>query len=200
MSPPAGTATRPPAPSLRPAAIVLGIAVLIVVLGAVVALAGSSSVHAPSPQTGTSVQGVPFKAVPATHTLAHIESSEEPPLDIVHALTVPAVARYERASDNDASVDQFDRSVTLAVPDTSASVALFYRKELPTGHWAMQFDGRAGHSLEIIAQRNGSDGYQWRVAIVITTVNPQLTPALAGYSETSASSVVLTLYQVGDAS
>ncbi|HKH87775.1 MAG TPA: hypothetical protein VKA05_03090, partial [Acidimicrobiales bacterium] len=174
--------------------------VLIVVLGGVVALLGSSSAHAPAPQAGISVPGVPFEAVPAGLVLAHIESGKEPPLDIIHSLTVPAVARYEGASDSDANVDQFDRSVTLAVPDTSASVALFYGKELPSGHWAMQFNGHAGHSLELIAQRNGSDGYQWRVAVMITTVNPELTPALAGYGQTSASSVVLTLYQVGDAS
>ncbi len=197
---PSGTPERQPGPSLRPAAIVLGLAVLIVVLGGVVALLGSSSAHAPSPQAGIAVPGVPFTAVPAATVLAHIESNQEPPLDILHALTVPAVARFEGSSDADADVDQFDRSVTLAVPATTTSVALFYRKELPAGHWSMQFDGRAGHSLELIAQRNGSDGYQWRVAVVITTVNPALTPALAGYSQTSASTLVLTLYQVGDAS
>jgi hypothetical protein len=64
----------------------------------------------------------------------------------------------------------------------------------------MQFNGTANGQLELIGQRSGSDGYQWRVAIVITTVNPTFSPSLAGSNQTSTSSVVMTLYQVEDAS
>jgi hypothetical protein len=187
-------------PSVGPAAIVLGIAVVIVVFGAVVALAGSSSAHAPASQLGTSVPGVPFRAIPAQSDLAHIESGGEPPPDVLKALTVPSVSKYVGDSNDGADLDQYEESVTFAVPATSTSVADFYRKELPAARWSMQFDGLANGDTELIGQRNGSDGYQWRVAVVITSVNPTLSPALAGSNDTSTSSVEMTLYQVGDAS
>lgn len=182
------------------AAIVLGIAVLIMVSGATVALVGSTSAHAHASQLGTSVSGVPFRAIPAEPDLAHIESGGEPPPDVIEAMTVPSISTYVGDSNEDAGVDQFEESVTISVPATSASVATFYRKELSGARWSMQFDGRANGNPELIGQRNGSDGYEWRVAIVISSVNPTLSPALAGSGQTSTSSVVMTLYQVGDAS
>jgi hypothetical protein len=193
-------APGPRRPSLAPAAIVVGIAVVIVASGAIVALAGSTSAHAPAAQLGTSVPGVPFKAIPAQPDLSHIESGGEPPPDVIKAMTVPSISSYVGDSNEDAGLDQFEESVTISVPATSASVAAFYRKELPGAQWSMQFDGRANGAIELIGQRNGSDGYQWRVAIVISSVDPTLSPALAGSGQTSTSSVVMTLYQVADAS
>jgi hypothetical protein len=192
--------SRPPSPSLKPAAIVLGIAVLIMLAGAVVALAGTSSAHAPASQLGTNVPGVPFRAIPAQADLAHIESGGEPPADVVKALTVPAISTYVGESNPADGVDQYEESVTMSVPATSTSVGAFYGRELPGAHWSMEFDGRAKGDLELIGQRNGSDGYQWRVAIVISSVTPTFSPALAGSDQTSTALVVMTLYQVGDAS
>ncbi|MGA8680817.1 MAG: hypothetical protein WB592_10070 [Acidimicrobiales bacterium] len=180
--------------------IVIAIAVVIVLAGSALAVIGTASAHAPASQLGTNVPGVPFRAVPAASDLRHIETAGEPPPDIVKSLTVPANSQYVGYSNEAASADQFDESVTFTVPSTSPTVALFYSKELPGAEWSMQFDGEAGGDRELIGQRNGSDGYQWRVAIVITTVNPKLSPALAGSSQTSTSSVVMTLYQVEDAS
>ena len=144
--------------------------------------------------------GVPFKAIPARADLAHIESGSEPPPDVVRALTVPSTSSYVGRSTEDAGIDQYEESVTISVPASSASVGVFFRKELPAATWSIQFDGRANGAFELIGQRNGSDGYQWRVAIVISSVDPTLSPALAGSGQSPTSSVVMTLYQVGDAS
>jgi hypothetical protein len=187
-------------PSLGPAAIVLGIAAVVMLSGAVVAILGTGSAHAPATQLGTKVAGVPFRAIPAEGDLAHITSGGEPPADVVKALTVPSVSSYVGDSDQGPQLDQYEESVTFSVPADSSLVGAFYRKELPGAQWSMQFDGRADGHLELIGQRNGSDGYQWRVAIVIASVNPTLSPALAGSNQTSTSSVVMTLYQVEDAS
>jgi hypothetical protein len=146
------------------------------------------------------VPGVPFKAIPAESDLAHITSGGEPPPDVTKALTVPSISTYIDDSNDDAGIDQYEESVTISVPATSTSVESFYRKELPGAGWSMQFDGRANGDPELIGQRNGSDGYQWRVAVVISSINPLLSPALAGSNQTSTSSVVITLYQVSDAS
>jgi len=194
------SASRPGSPSLRPAAIVLAIAAVIVLSGAALALVGSASAHAPAAQLGTNVAGVPYQAIPAQADLKHIESQDEPPADVVKSLTVPANSKYIGDSNEAADADQYERSISFSVPNPSNTVALFYSKVLAAAHWSLQFNGKAAGDLELIAQRNGSDGYQWRVAVVITSVNPRLSPALAGSSQTSTSSVVMTVYQVEDAS
>jgi hypothetical protein len=194
------SASHQRSPSLRPAAIVLGIAAVIVLSGAALALVGSASAHAPANQLGTHVAGVPFRAIPAQADLTHVEAGGEPPADVVKALTVPANSKFVGDSNEAANADQFERSISFSVPNPSSAVALFYGKELTAAHWSLQFNGKAAGDLELIGQRNGSDGYQWRVAIVIESVNPRLSPALAGSSQTSTSSVVMTVYQVEDAS
>ena len=135
------TASRPRTPSLGPAVIVVGLAVLILIAGAAVAVIGTSSAHPSVSQLGTNVPGVPFKAIPAASDLGHIEAGKEPPPDIVEALTVPAISRYVGYSDEDGDAGQFDRSVTFSVPATPALVAHFYSKELPGSSWSLQFDG-----------------------------------------------------------
>jgi hypothetical protein len=191
---------RQAGPPLGPALIVIGIAAAIVILGSIVALLGSSSAHAPVSQLGSKVPGVEVRAVPASAFIGHIAAGGEPPADVVKQLSVPASSQYLGATAPDAGVDQFDRGVKFSSPDTSGEVADFYRVELAAGHWQLQFAGKVGHNQELIGQKNGSDGYQWRVAIVVTTVNPRLAPALAGSNQTSTSSTVMTLYQVADAS
>jgi hypothetical protein len=191
---------RQPAPSLGPALIVVGIALVIVVFGAALALIGTASAHAPVTQVGSKVPGVAVEAVPASSYLSHIESSGEPPPDIVKQLTIPVASKYVSSASESAALSQFASSITFSSPDPSKQVAAFYSAELPIGHWSLQFNGKAGGNLELIAQKNGSDGYQWRVAVVISTVNPLISPALAGSNATSTSKVVMSLYQVEDES
>jgi hypothetical protein len=192
--------TRQPGPSLKPALIVVGIAFLILVLGSAAALVGTSSAHAPVGQLGSVVPGVAVRAVPAQDVVAHIEQGDEPPPDVVKQLSLPAQSKYVGDGNASRGVDQFDSSVTFSTPDTRSQVVAFYKVELPAGHWSMQFDGLAGGNSELIAQKSGSDGYQWRVALVISTVDPAISPALAGSDATSTSKVVMSLYQVVDAS
>jgi hypothetical protein len=174
---------------------------VIVVFGAAIALIGTASAHAPVQALGAKVPGVSVRAVPATVFLAHIESEGEPPADIVRQLSVPAASKYVSSLSSSVGLSQFSSSVTFTSPDPSKQVIAFYRAELPAGHWSMQFDGKASGHLELIAQKNGSDGYQWRVAVVVSTVTAGLiSPALAGSDATSTSQVVMSLYQVEDES
>lgn len=193
------TASRQRTPSLGPAAIVIAIAALIVTGGAAVALLGSASAQAPTPQLGTNVPGVPIRAIPAAGDLRYVEAAGEPPPDVVKALTVPASSRYLGRFDGDANAGQFSRSVKFSVPASMGTVDHFYAKELTAARWLVQFDGRANGNTELIGQRSGSDGYQWRVAIVISAINPTFTPALAGSTQTATSSVIMTVFQVQDA-
>ena len=113
---------------------------------------------------------------------------------------MPAGSRYEGSREADKGVDQFNRSVTLDVPAPSREVERFYVAELARGHWSLQYDGKAGTAIELLAQQNGNDGYEWGVAVQVTNVNPLLSPALAGGSDSATSKLVLTVYQVEDSS
>jgi hypothetical protein len=196
-APPARGSRRPP---VGPAAAVLGVAVLIVVLGSVVALIGTGSARNGGTALGSVVPGVGLRSVPAAPFLRQVAEPGEPPSDVVTDLRVPAGTRYEGSRKADKGVDQFNRSVTLAVPAASRQVERFYLKELARAHWKLQYDGKTDGGIELLAQQNGNDGYAWGVAVQVTSVDPTLTPALAGGSDSASSKVVMTVYQVEDAS
>ncbi|MHB1508579.1 MAG: hypothetical protein ACYCST_12780 [Acidimicrobiales bacterium] len=189
-------ATRRRGPSAGPAAIVIAVAVVIMVAGAALSLIGGASARARANQLGTDVPGIPFKAIPAAGYLRHVEAPGEPPAGVVRALTVPASSVYVSYSNGDGNAGQFARSVTFSVPAKPATVARFYLLELKGAHWSMEFDGLAKRARELLAQHSGSDGYEWGVAVVISPVLPTFTPALAGSSQTSTTSVTMTVYQV----
>ncbi|MDA8266651.1 MAG: hypothetical protein M0T79_15180 [Actinomycetota bacterium] len=189
-------AARRRGPSPGPAAIVIAVAVVIMVAGAALSLIGGASARGRANQLGTDVRGIPFKAVPAAGYLRHVEAPGEPPTAVVKALTVPASSVYESYSNGDGNAGQFARSVTFSVPATPATVARFYSMELRAAHWSMEFDGFAKSNRELLAQRSSSDGYDWGVAVVISPVVPTFTPALAGSSQTSTTSVTMTVYEV----
>ncbi|MGH9292295.1 MAG: hypothetical protein ACRDZ6_05905 [Acidimicrobiales bacterium] len=190
-------------PSLRPAAIVAAIACLIIVLGAVVALVGTSSAR----QKGVGglarrVPGVSIGAVPAAPLLRRIEAAGEPPRDIVDNLTLPAGSRFVAVGGNASPVDQFDRSVTVAVAAPASMVERFYRVELSRARWILASDApapRGGRLL--IAERAGTDGYEWIVGIEVRDSSSSISPALAGSSRSGTESTVeLRLQQQGDSS
>jgi hypothetical protein len=183
-----------------PAAAVLGLAVLIVVLGSVVALIGTGSAHDGGARLGSVVPGVALRSLPAAGVLRHVEEPGEPPSDVISDLRIPAGSRYEGNTKSDKGVDQFNRSILLSVPAPPREVRSFYLKELARAGWHLQFDGRAAGGIELLAQQNGNDGYAWGVAIQVMSVDPALTPALSGGSDTATSKLVMTVYQVGDAS
>lgn len=187
---------------MRPALVVLGIAITLLVLGAVVALAaGSSPPATPTAGSGRPVPGMSLRALPARGFVARIAAGGEPPADVVSALSVPVRSRFEAKAVKDRGVDQFDRSVTFSVPVSPAQVEAFYRTELRRAGWRIQSDGRAGSAYELLADRGGSDGYEWGVGVVVYSVQPVLSPALGGAAQVGPTArVVLSLYQVGDAS
>jgi hypothetical protein len=188
---------------MRPAAIVLGLALLIVIGGSALALAGSSSAH-PAASSGPShtVPGSALRAQSAASVLSRIEQGGEPPPDVTDALAIPAGSVYISKGDEDRGIGQYDESVEISVNAPEAEVAKFYRELLNEEKWTLNsLTSPAVGSSELIAQRNGSDGYQWRVGIVVRGVHVTVSPALGGSGSSAARSTVsLQLYQVEDAS
>lgn len=193
--------TRPA--SLRPALVVLACAAVVTFGGFAVALVGSRQ---PAPATvsglATPVPGVSLSAIDASGVLQRIASGGTPPPDILAALAVPNGARIMGTTTQDADVDQYDRAIKLQISTTSGQLLEFYRTELKRARWSLLGTYPLPNAgSELLAQREGSDGYEWEVGVLVTPVNPAISPALAGDGQTSAvMGLTLRLFEVPDAS
>ena len=181
-------ARRAEPPSLRPALVVVACAVVLSLGGFAVALIGGGQA-APSIVTGlgTPVPGVNLSAVGASQVLQRISNGGTPPRDVLEALVVPNGARIVSTTAQDAGVDQYDRSIYFQLDTKSTELVKFYRTELRRAHWSLLGTyPLASAGTELLAQRTGSDGYEWEVGVVVTPVNPAISPSLAGDGQTSA--------------
>ncbi len=190
-------------PSLRPALVVLACAVVLSVGGFAVALIGSGQATS-SVVTGLAapVPGVNLSAIGASQVLARISSGGTPPPDILGSLVVPNGARIVATTAQDADVDQYDRSIYFELGSNSTELLRFYRTELHRAGWSLLGTYRlpAGGD-ELLARRAGSDGYEWEVGVVVTTVSPSISPSLAGDGQTSpVMGLRLRLFEVSDGS
>src|SRR5215469_7707673 len=108
---------RPPTPggfSIRPAMVVVGLAVLIV---AVFVTIGVLSSHSPAPVKTSgppsAVPGSTLRAEPAAEALNPIVGSGEPPSNILNAVSVPVGSVRISHQNNAAGAAQFDAQVTM---------------------------------------------------------------------------------------
>lgn len=194
--------TTAPLPSLRPALVVVGIAVFLVLGGAVLALVGTASAR-PAASRGpkTIVPGSDIFAQPAKEVLSHISSGGEPPANVVASLAVPAGSSYLGRKEFDRGVDQFDRQVEVSVDAPAAQVRTFYLKLLSEQEWTTSRAGSDGGRYDILATRSGDDGYQWEVGLLIDGVDTGVAPALAGGGASPVrTTVTIELQQLPDAS
>lgn len=199
-------------PSLKPALVVVGLAVFVVLGGIVLSFAtggwtasaggtGATGVTGGAPPA-THLAGTTIAAVSAAGDLAVIASDGQPPADIRDTLVVPAGARLTGHEDIDDDLGPFDRAVYLSVDALPAQVVSFFRVALERQGWGLLPGGvtSGNDTEEQIFEKAGSDGYYWQVAVTVTTVAAPLTPAIAGGAQTAPTSrVELELVQVEDA-
>ena len=188
-------------PSLRPALVVLACAVVLSFGGFAIALIGSGQATPPIVAgLGTPVPGVNLSAVGASHVLQRISSGGTPPSDVLGALVVPNGARIVSTTAQDAGVNQYDRSIYFQIDTNSTELLKFYRTELRRARWSLLGTyPLPSAGTEVLAQRTGSDGYEWEVGVAVTAVNPSISPSLAGDGQTSAvTGLRLRLFEVPD--
>jgi len=189
---------RGPGPTVWPALIVLGVALVVVIAGGVAALVGTGPV-ATSPKTPKVVQaaGVPVAAVSALDALAPIITSGQPPANVVAAVVLPTGATVSPGSATDLGVGLYDRSLAFSSPLSEAAVIAFYRAELPVEGWKVISQGPPDHGpgFEILGQIAGTDGYYWEVGVV---VSPTAYPAGSASSATGTTAFTLRLLAVDD--
>ncbi len=185
---------RVPGPSVRPALVVVGIALLLVlVFGIGAALTSNPAPRAPRP---TPVKGTGLVAEPATAALHPIELPGTPPGDILDALVVPEGVRRLSATPWSGST-QYDGKVTFRLDVPQATLVAFFRVELRARGWSIQSVG-AAHAekgaTEVLAQRASTDGWFWEAGVVVFP-----TTFRAGSAHADVTRFSLDLYEMPDA-
>lgn len=195
---------RPPVrgnTSIKPAAIVLGLGVLIVVVFGISSLFSGTALAppAPSPTKAVAVPGTGLDAVAAAGALRPIEQPGQPPANILDAVVLPAGSQKVSVTDNSADAGQYDEQMTFKVPASEASVFAFYKAVLRSHGWRVFSTGptESGKGLEVLGQLAGTDGWYWQVGAV---VSPTTFANTAKGPGTGAESTAFTirLFQVSD--
>lgn len=160
-------------PSLRPALVVAGLALIIIIFFGVLAVV--TNVTTPPPSTRAfaprPVPGTGLVAVPATAALRPIEQLGEPPGNIVDAVALPKRATVVQVTNNAGQADQYDQQVTFSVPASQLQVVDFYKAEMARLGWHIFSTGPArspANAVEVLGQKGGSDGWYWEMGAVVS--------------------------------
>jgi hypothetical protein len=157
---------------MRPALVVVGVAAALLVGFGALAVLTPTGPEGTAPSSHPSrVAGTTLRAVPAKAALAPIERSGTPPADILDNLSVPSGAVAHSHRNVNTSSTQYDEQIGFSVDASEAAVVDFYKADLKASGWNV-FDvgpasGRAG-SVEVLAQKGGSDGWYWEVGAVVS--------------------------------
>jgi hypothetical protein len=173
---------------MKPAAIVLGLATLVLlVFAGGAALFRATPAKAPAKSTKT-VAGTTLRATGALDALAPIVSAGQPPGNVLNAVTVPAGARRLSHINYAGEASQYDEAVTFSVAGTEAAVIDFYKVEMKRDGWQIESTGPADHQpgIEVLGQIAGDDGWFWEMGTVVE-------PSTFGAHGTGAASTQFSL-------
>ena len=165
---------RPPTPggfSIKPAMVVLGLAILIVAAFVTLGIL-SSRTPAPVKATGapSAVPGSTLRGEPAAAALRPIVGSGEPPSNIVNAVLVPVGSVRVSHVNNAAGAGQFDAQVTLRSTDSQGALLGFFAATMHQEGWQVFDKGPAANdpgALEVLGKLAGTDGYYWEMGATI---------------------------------
>lgn len=183
-------------PGMRPALLVLGIAVLLVLgFGLASAFVGQGQPPAPSTKP-QKVAGTGLRAVPSGTALKPIEQPGTPPTNIIDALTLPQGAVATSHTDNSTSATGYDEQIDFSLPGaTQAQVVAFYKAELNTRGWRQINVGPATNqpgTTQVLAQAAGDDGWYWEAGALVG-------PTVFGGGHSETTPFTIRLFQVPDA-
>lgn len=199
----ASVSRRPPGPSAKPAAVVLGIIFVLFVIGIVAAgLTGSTATKPPAAPRSAVVPGTGgLVAVSAREVLSPILTTGEPPADVVAAVVVPRGTSVVPGTAAAHGVGLFDSTVGTQVPTAEAATIVFFRAELAAGRWHLLRSGPSGTGgYQFLAQHPGSDGYEWEIGITLAATRfSSAVPAVTA-PPTGVTPVTVRLFAVSDQS
>jgi len=191
-APPDALARRAPGPSIRPALIVVGLALLVVlVFGIGAALTNNPTPKAPKP---AAVKGTGLVAEPAAGTLRPIEILGTPPADVLDALVLPKGTHVVSHTPWSGST-QYSGDMSFRLDSSQAALVDFFHTELHAHGWSIISVGGAHDepgATEVLAQRGSTDGWFWEAGVVVF-------PTTFSHAGTDLTRFKLELYEMPDA-
>lgn len=186
--------SRQPGPSLRPALVVVGVALLLVLaFGVGAALTRNTPPKAPAP---AAVKGTGLVGQPAAAALRPIEIPGTPPADVLDALMLPKSAARVSVTKWSGST-QYSGKMSFRVGASQAALVHFFRTEMHARGWSIVNVGpaRGEHdATEVLAQRASTDGWFWEAGVVIFP-----TSFSHGAAAVDVTQFSLDLYEMPDA-
>ena len=165
---------RPPSSrgiTMRPAMVVLGLAVLILAVFVTIGIVFSQSPARVRTSSGSDhIPGTSLRAVPAAAALAPILGGGEPPSNIVNAVSVPAGSVRIGHSNNAAGSGQYDSQVELRSTASQGTLLGFFGAVMRQRGWQVFDQGPAANdpgALEVLGKLAGDDGYYWEMGATI---------------------------------
>ena len=190
------TPAPPPRPNytMKPAMIVGGLAVVILVVFSVAGALTHTATNQSATPTGTlAVKGSTLRSVAATKSLSVIEKDGEPPANVLDVITLPA-GSVRGPTSNPGLGSTFDHEVSFSVGASQQAVLTFYKAELRAFGWRTVTSGPATHApgQQIVGQLAGDDGFYWQLGVIVA-------PSTFGASGTSdVTKFTLRVLQVED--
>lgn len=160
--------------SILPAAAVLGLAALMLLVFLVINLISDQGVSS-TPSTIPIVVGGLTKS-PSAEVLNYCRNSPEIPSNISDAFVVPeGTAAHKGANIPNAGAGDFDCYEPVVTPATSGSLLGFYNSQLEARGWSLFSHGASDGSPQELFQKAGNDGFYWVVGITVTTTTKNST-------------------------
>jgi len=162
---------RPPlttTTSILPAAVVLGVAVITLVVFLAINFIANPRVKATSTTLPLIVGGL---ATEAGHLLAGCEQAGSPPANIATALVAPVTTVTTSApSHPNGGAGDYDCVQQLVTTASSARVLGYYAAQLPARGWDLFSRGSSSGRAQLLFQKAGSDTFYWVVGVTVQRV------------------------------
>jgi hypothetical protein len=192
---------RPPSArgvSIRPAMVVLALALLILGLFVTLGVVTSTRVAPVHPVSRGKVPGTPLRAMSAAAALAPIVADGQPPTDVLNAVFLPVGSVRLSSADDSASAGQYDQEVTLRSSASQGALLGFFAADMRLQGWQVFDRGPASHdpgALEVLGKIAGSDGYYWEMGATVSATTFGAGAPPGGWTDFS-----VRLFQIDDQS
>lgn len=159
---------RPPlttTTSILPAAVVLGVAVVTLVVFLILNFVANPHVKAPASTLPIIVGGL---ATQPGHLLAGCQQAGSPPANIASALLVPVgTAATGGPLHANGGAGDYDCRQTLTTTASASRLLGFYNAQLTSRGWDLFSRGSSSGGAQLLFQKAGSDTFYWVVGVTV---------------------------------
>lgn len=159
--------------SLWPAAAVLGIAVVMLVVFMIINLAANQGVTKETTTTVPYVVGGLQRDATPNAALNSCRQSTDVPANIFDAFVFPVgTSPRGAASTPNAGAGDYDcYEPMVTTKATSASLISFFNAQLAVRGWSLFSQGASNGEAQSLFQKAGTDGFYWVVGVTVTSSN-----------------------------